>query len=251
MIRVAAVGDVHVGEQRCAFQPGQLETLAESADLLLLAGDLTQHGRPSESQRLADELRASPVPVVAVLGNHDYHEGDQQRIRGVLEEAGVIVLQGEAKVFTFRGVRVGVAGTKGFGGGFPGACGSEFGEEEMKIFVRRARAEAEGLADALKQLECDVRIALLHYAPCDGTLAGERLEIFPFLGSYFLGEAVDAAGCAVAFHGHAHAGTERALTAGGIPVRNVARPVIKLAYKVYTLEPGEGASERRALRADV
>lgn len=251
MIRVAAVGDVHVSRERGAFSRDQIERLAQAADVLLLAGDLTQNGYVLEALRLADELSGATIPVVAVLGNHDYHQGEQGQIRAALETAGVIVLEGEGVVLNVRGVSVGVGGGKGFGGGFAGACGSEFGEEEMKIFVRRARAEAEGLADALKQLECDVRIALLHYAPCDGTLAGERLEIFPFLGSYFLGEAVDAAGCAVAFHGHAHAGTERALTAGGIPVRNVARPVIKLAYKVYTLEPGEGASERRALRADV
>ena len=152
-----------------------------------------------------------------------------------LEAVGVIVLEGEGTIVAVDGVRVGIAGTKGFGGGFAGACGSEFGEEEMKTFMRYARVRAEQLTLALAWLNCDVRIALTHYSPVKGTLAGERLEIYPFLGSYLLGEAVDKTGCVVAFHGHAHAGSERAVTAAGVPVRNVARPVIKHAYKVYTL----------------
>jgi Icc-related predicted phosphoesterase len=242
LIRVAAVGDVHVGRDRGAFGPEQLTRLRDCSDLLLLAGDLTQNGSASEAAKLADELRHAEVPVLAVLGNHDYHHGEEREIRKVLEAARVIVLDGEGVELDIAGVRVGVGGTKGFGGGFPGACGSEFGEEEMKAFMRHSRAKAEQLGQALESLRCDVRLALLHYAPTDGTLAGERLEIYPFLGSYYLGEAVDKAGCAAAFHGHAHAGTERAVTAGGVPVRNVARPVIKLAFKIYTLSAGsEGA----------
>jgi len=231
------VGDVHVGRDSNAFSPSALERLAEHADLLLIAGDLTQHGHVAEGAALADELKVASVPVVAVLGNHDYHQGEQAAIRGELERCGVSVLEGESVVLSVNGVRVGVAGAKGFGGGFSGACGSEFGEQEMKAFIAHSRIAAERLKDALMGLSCDLKIALTHYSPVKGTLAGERLEIYPFLGSYFLGETIDAVQCAVAFHGHAHAGSERAVTSTGIPVRNVARPVIKLAYKVYSLNP--------------
>lgn len=244
MIRVAAVGDVHIGRDTRAFATEALLHLSGQADALLLAGDLTQHGHPEEGLALARELEQARVPVVAVLGNHDYHHGAQDQIRGALEAVGVKVLEGDGVVLELRGLRVGVAGVKGFGGGFPGACGSEFGEEEMKAFMRHSRLKAEQLKQALAALECDVKIALTHYAPAKGTLAGERLEIYPFLGSYFLGEAIDAAACAAAFHGHAHAGSERAVTAGGVQVRNVARPVIKLAYKIYTVGPRAAFDDR-------
>ena len=237
LIRIAAVGDIHVGRDSQAFTRPALERLAEHADLLLIAGDLTQHGHVAEGAALADELRSAGVPIVAVLGNHDYHRGEQDAIRKELERNGVSVLEGESVVLSIHGVRVGVAGVKGFGGGFAGACGSEFGETEMKSFISHSRVAAEKLKLALLGLSCDLKIALTHYAPVKGTLAGERLEIYPFLGSYFLGETIDSEQCAVAFHGHAHAGSERAVTSTGIPVRNVARPVIKLAYKVYTLNP--------------
>jgi Icc-related predicted phosphoesterase len=130
-------------------------------------------------------------------------------------------------------VRVGVAGTKGFGGGFAGACGGDFGEAEMKAFVRHTRSLAESLGKQLASLDADLRVALLHYSPVEATLQGERLEIYPFLGSYLLAEAVDRAGADLVVHGHAHAGSEKGLTAGGIRVRNVAQPVIKRAYNVY------------------
>ncbi len=249
LIRVAAVGDIHIGRDTPGFTPHQLEGLEGSAHLLLIAGDLTQHGHADEAAALARELEQAPVPVIAVLGNHDYHHGEQDRIREHLERAGVIVLEGEGTVMRIDGVRVGIAGTKGFGGGFAGACGSEFGEEEMKLFIRYTRTKADELALALERLECDLRIALTHYAPVKGTLAGERLEIFPFLGSYLLGEAVDKTACTVAFHGHAHAGTERAVTAAGVAVRNVARPVIKLAYKVYTFDAASAPARTEAQSA--
>ncbi len=238
LIRVAAVGDVHVGVDSSAFTPEQITDLPSCADLLLLAGDLTQHGHASEAARLAEELSRVRIPVVAVLGNHDYHQGEQAPIRAELERAGVTVLEGEACVLTVAGICVGVGGVKGFGGGFVGACGSEFGEDEMKAFIRHSRLRAETLQAALSSMECEIKIALLHYAPVPGTLLGEKVEIYPFLGSYFLAEAVDSAGCAAAFHGHAHRGTERAATPAGVPVRNVARPVIQRAYKIYSLSAG-------------
>jgi Icc-related predicted phosphoesterase len=141
------------------------------------------------------------------------------------------------------GTRVGVAGIKGFGGGFAGACGSEFGEQEMKAFMVHTREAASALEGALTSLDADVRIALLHYAPIEATLQGERLEIYPFLGSYLLAEAVDRAGADLVVHGHAHNGSERGVTAGGVPVRNVAQPVLRRAYAVYCLNTDDSDPE--------
>ncbi len=233
MIRVAAVGDIHVGKDTRGLFPQELEHLPDRADLLLLAGDLTQHGFGSEGKLVADTCAGISIPVVAVLGNHDYHQGQQDEIRAHLERVGVCVLEGESVTFTVGARRVGIAGVKGFGGGFTGACASEFGEDEMKGFVRHSRERAELLKERLAELSCDVKIALMHYSPIGGTLAGERLEIYPFLGSYFLGEAIDSTDTHLAVHGHAHLGTERGISRGGVHVRNVARPVIKLAYKIY------------------
>jgi Icc-related predicted phosphoesterase len=131
--------------------------------------------------------------------------------------------------------RLGIAGTKGFGGGFLGAMASEFGEPEMKAFVRHTKSLAHELSGALRSLDTDVRIAVTHYSPVEGTLEGERREIYPFLGSYLLAEAVDGCGVALMVHGHAHGGRERGVTPGGTPVRNVAQPVLGAAYKVYVV----------------
>lgn len=235
MIRIAAVGDVHVGEDARGILPHELERLSQAADVFLLAGDLTQHGSSAEAGLLADTLALATVPVVCVLGNHDYHQGQQDVIRRQLEAVGVHVLEGEAVCLEVRQKRLGIGGVKGFGNGFIGACASEFGEPEMKSFVRHARDRAEALERALEGLVCDVKVALTHYAPVSDTLRGERPEIFPFLGSYFLGRALDAGGVQLGLHGHAHGGTERGVTPGGVPVRNVARQVIERAYKVYCL----------------
>ena len=236
MIRIAAVGDVHYGPDSSGRLKPHLERLEERADLLLLAGDLTRRGEPAEAELLASELGGLALPRIAVLGNHDYHAGKPDEVRAVLEEAVVTVLEGETAVHEVDGLRVGLAGVKGFGGGFWGACGSDFGEPEMKAFVRHARATAEDLEQALTSLEADLRIALLHYAPIPETLEGERLEIYPFLGSYLLAEAFDRAGAEIVFHGHAHHGKEKGATPAGIPVRNVALPVIQHAYKLYCFD---------------
>ena len=235
MIRVAAVGDIHFGADSAGTLRRHLEHLPERADLLLLAGDLTRRGRPDEAEVLAGELDGLPVPAVAVLGNHDYESDCEAEVATILEDAGVRVLEGDATVVEVGPVRVGVAGTKGFGGGFVGACGTAFGEPEMKAFVRHTQRLADGLEEALRSLDTDVRIALLHFSPVEATLAGERLEIFPFLGSYLLAEAVDRAGADLVLHGHAHAGTEKGVTPGGVNVRNVAQPVLARAYGVYCL----------------
>lgn len=233
MIRVAAVGDVHLGEDLRGRLRSQLKGLSEAADVLLLAGDLTQHGTVGEARVVAEEFAGLDVPVAAVLGNHDYHSGAEAEITKLLTDSGMTVLEGSGTVFDLPGGRLGVAGSKGFGGGFPGRCASEFGEPEMKAFVSHSKELAAGLAEALRDLEADTRIALTHYAPVPDTLAGEAPEIYAFLGSYFLAEAADACGADLMLHGHAHAGTEKGLTPGGIAVRNVALPVLGCAYAVY------------------
>jgi Icc-related predicted phosphoesterase len=242
VIRVAAVGDVHAGLDSGGCLRPHFEHVAERADLLLLAGDLTRHGEPDEAAVLVDELRDIGVPTLAVLGNHDHHADCADEIRAELERGGIQPLEGESAVVSVDGARVGVAGAKGFGGGFAGACGSEFGEPEMKAFVRHTREIADRLHQALADVEADFRIALLHYAPVEETLRGERLEIYPFLGSYLLAEAIDRAGADLVIHGHAHAGVEKGMTPGGIHVRNVAQPVIKHAYHVYCLGGSDGPS---------
>lgn len=239
-VRVACVGDIHVGvESRGQLRP-HFDHLAETADVLLLAGDLTRVGDPDEAAVLAEELRDLPVPVVAVLGNHDHHADAAEQVTKLLDHAGVRVLEAESTVLDIDGTRLGVAGVKGFGGGFPGASGSEFGEPEMKAFMGHSREVAGTLERALAELDVDVRVALLHYSPVEATLQGERLEIYPFLGSYFLAEAIDRAGADLAVHGHAHGGSERGVTPGGVPVRNVAQPVLKRAYAVYCFGPEDG-----------
>jgi Icc-related predicted phosphoesterase len=214
------------------------DTLRDCADLLLLAGDLTRHGTPEEARVVAQEVRGLAVPVVAVLGNHDHHDEQPERVIAILQEAGVTVLEGEGAVIECEGTRVGIAGTKGFGGGFVGRSAGEFGEPLMKEFVRYTRRSANALHTALEELAdkgCELRVALTHFSPVADTLAGEPPEIYPFLGSYLLAEAIDTAGADLAVHGHAHAGTEHGVTAGGVRVRNVAQPVIRRAFTVYQL----------------
>ncbi|HEX5594893.1 MAG TPA: metallophosphoesterase [Micromonosporaceae bacterium] len=236
MIRIAAVGDPHMDQDVLGrFRPA-LEHLPDHADVLLLAGDLTRYGTESEARCVAAEFGGLKVPVVTVLGNHDYQCDEVPQLVAVLEEAGITVLEGDGIVLDCPAGRLGIAGVKGFGGGFAGRCASEFGEPEMKDFIRTTQATADRLGAALRELDCDLRIALTHYAPVPDTLAGEPLEIYPFLGSYLLGQAIDSAPTALAIHGHAHRGTERGTTPGGVRVRNVAHPVIKQAYSVFHLQ---------------
>ncbi|CAN5855339.1 metallophosphoesterase [soil metagenome] len=235
MIRIAAVGDVHFGDDSAGAMRPHFENLREQADVLLVAGDLTRHGLAPEAEILAEELRAAPVPVIAILGNHDYHCDAQDEIRALLEGAGVTVLEGESKVMQIAGRTLGVVGSKGFGGGFAGACGSDFGEPEMKAFIRHTKSLSDHIFKELSGLDTDYRVVLLHYSPVEDTLVGERLEIYPFLGSYLLAEAIDSAGADLIIHGHAHGGSEKGLTAGGIDVRNVAQPMLERPYTVYCL----------------
>jgi len=236
VIRVAAVGDVHMSEDARGSLHEAFAALPDRADVLLLAGDLTRTGTEDELQVLLDELDAAAVPQYAVLGNHDFECDRVDALVKLLEGGGVRVLEGDADVVRVNGATLGIAGTKGFGGGFAGACGSDFGEPEMKAFMAHSRERACALEQALASLDTDVRIALLHYAPVPDTLEGERLEIYPFLGSYLFAEAIDAVGADLAVHGHAHAGTEKGVTAGGGDVRNVAEPVIRSPYRIYCFE---------------
>jgi Icc-related predicted phosphoesterase len=236
VIRVAAVGDVHVGLDSGDDARHLFDRVAGAADVLLLAGDLTRRGDTSEADLVASAVERAGVPVVAVLGNHDYHCDSAPKVRAALEAAGAVVLEAESTVIELPGCSVGIAGTKGFGGGFAGASGTAFGEPEMKTFIRHTESLADGLRAALAALHTDVRVALLHYSPVKDTLVGERLEIFPFLGSYLLGEAVDDAGADLVVHGHAHGGTEKGVTPGGIHVRNVAQPVIRAPFSVYCFD---------------
>lgn len=235
MIRVAAVGDVHFGLDSAGTLRPHIQDLPQRADMLLLAGDVTRHGDPDEAGVLAEELEDLSLPIVAVLGNHDYHLDQEAEIAGKLERAGVRVLEGAVTTIDVGDVRVGIAGVKGFGGGFVNACGTEFGEPEMKAFIRHTKQAASRLEAVLSSLVADLRIVLLHYSPVQETLVGEPPQIFPFLGSYLLAEAADRVGADLILHGHAHRGTERGRTPGGIPVRNVAYPLIERACNLYCL----------------
>jgi Icc-related predicted phosphoesterase len=236
VIRVAAVGDVHVGPDMAGMLREQLGSVSSRADVLLVAGDLTKAGLPEEAEVFAAEVRDLGVPVVVVLGNHDHHSDHEADVAAILRDADVTVLEGDHTVVQTPGGTVGVAGVKGFGGGFPGASGSAFGEREMKAFIDHTRQRADALREALDHAVADVTIALTHYSPVRETLSGEPPEIFPFLGSYLLAEAVDAGGADLAIHGHAHRGREHGVTPGGVHVRNVAQPVIRQGYAVYAFE---------------
>ena len=243
-VRVAAVGDIHVGLDS---EPvlGPPDRLRADADVLLLAGDLTRLGTTEEAAVLARELESlDGLPIVAVLGNHDYESDVADGVRATIEAAGAIVLDGDATTVGVDGVCIGIAGTPGFGGGFLGASCSEFGEPAMKAFVRTTRRMADALERSLAELECDIRVALTHYAPVPDTVQGERPEIFPFLGSYLLAEAIDKGGADLAIHGHAHRGSRQGRTPCGVPVRNVAQPVLGSPYTVFRLD-AEGLRDER------
>ena len=235
MIRVAAVGDLHVGEDSRGTLRSAFRELPECADVLLLAGDLTRLGLEDELDVLVDELDGVAVPCAAVLGNHEYESDRSTVLVKRLQGAGVHVLEGSSTEFVVDGRTLGIAGSTGFGGGFAGASGSDFGEPEMKAFIRRTKRMADSLAESLAALRTDVRIALLHFAPVKDTLGAERREIYPFLGSYLLAEAIDHAGADLIIHAHDHRGVEQGVTPAGIPVRNVALPVIRQAFNLYSI----------------
>lgn len=224
-VRVAAVADIHCHEHVRGRIADELQPANDLADVLVLAGDLTLVGHVSEAMILVEELRAVRVPVVAVLGNHDYELGQHATIAGVLRHHGVHVLDGTCVTFRLNGATVGLVGTKGFCGGFGRHLIAPFGEEPLKTFVRTGFSEARKLEEGLRSLDADYRVVVLHYAPIKETLLGETPELFPFLGTSSLCRPVDELGADVVFHGHAHYGSRFGRTPGGVPVYNVSRSV--------------------------
>jgi Icc-related predicted phosphoesterase len=221
-IRFAAVGDIHVRKESAGTLRSFFAQASDAADVLLLCGDLTDYGTAEEAHVLCDELALVKVPIVAVLGNHDYESGTPEAVSDALKHAGVRVLDGEA--CEIEGI--GIAGAKGFAGGFGRGSLGAWGEPAIKLFVQEALNEAMKLESALAKLRTPRRIALLHYSPIAGTVQGEPLEIFPFLGSSRLEDPLLRYPVDAVFHGHAHRGTLEARTISGIPVYNVARPLL-------------------------
>jgi Icc-related predicted phosphoesterase len=228
-IRIAAVGDIHVRESDKGKWVDCFKEVSRQADVLIICGDLTDTGDEIEAQVLADELKSCTIPVVAVLGNHDYEKGRHKLIRQMVQNDQVHVLDGEAIVIN----GIGFAGVKGFGGGFDNHMLSMFGEGAMKAFVQEAVDEALHLDRALARLDQEYnnikKIAVLHYSPIKATVAGEPEAIFPFLGCSRLAEPLIRRKVLAAFHGHAHVGTLEGETAGGVKVFNVAKPILSQA----------------------
>jgi Icc-related predicted phosphoesterase len=246
VVRVGAVADVHYGRETGTNLRPFFEAVASKVDILLLAGDLTDYGLPEEAHALARDLSAAArVPIVAVLGNHDYEAGKEQEVAAVLREAGVRVLDGDA--CEIRGV--GIAGVKGFGGGFGRGTLEPWGEAGVKRFVQEALDESLKLGRALARLRTPHKLALLHYAPVVDTVVGEPEPIYPFLGCGRLEEPLNRFAVAAAVHGHAHRGAAEGKTSTGIPVYNVALPLMRktmgdslpmriIELKAHEPEPG-------------
>ena len=226
-LRVAAIGDLHVTET-CHNRYRELfEEISEAADVLALAGDLTNFGKAAEAEILAEDLRACTIPVVAVLGNHDYEAGTADEVIRILQSVGVTMLGEQATVIE----GVGFAGAKGFIGGFGRGELGAFGEDAIKVFVDESRNEARLLENALRSLRTERVVAVLHYAPIPETVEGEPLEIYPFLGSSRLAHAIDRFDNVKAVvHGHAHRGAYSGHTPGGVPVYNCAQFVVEPAF---------------------
>jgi Icc-related predicted phosphoesterase len=226
-MRIAAVGDLHCRADTRRNIAVALRGVDQEAEVLLLAGDLTDHGTAEEAAWLAEELSQIKMERCAVLGNHDYESGQDAVVRKALSDAGVHVLDGEPWELN----DLGVAGVKGFAGGFEVAQLQRFGEEALKAFVDACIAEELKLEKALFRLRTRQRVALLHYSPCRQTLEGEPLEIYPFLGAARFSGPLDQLRPNLAIHGHAHRGTLRGATGGGVPVFNVALPVLRRLEK--------------------
>lgn len=248
IVRVAAIGDVHCSQAcRGALQP-ILAQVAACADILALCGDLTNHGLPDEAHALVHELsHVGALPVVAVLGNHDYESNQIEEMRKIIAGAGVHLLDGDH--VELKGV--GFVGVKGFGGGFERGTLSAFGEPGTKRFVQEAIEEVHKLESALARTSAEKKIAVLHYAPIRATVEGEPCEIFPFLGSGRLEEPLNRYNVTACVHGHAHKGAAEGRTRTGIPVYNVAVPVMRATFPnhppfrvldVHVTPPGNGAA---------
>ena len=239
-VRFATVADLHFGRQPSDALQSLFTDIAASADVLLLCGDLTDHGQPDEARGLAREVVQSlKLPVIAVLGNHDHESQHVAEVTAILRDAGIPVLDGDA--CEVRGV--GVAGVKGFCGGFgPRALGA-WGEAMIKQFVQEAIGEALKLETALARVTSPTRIAMLHYSPVASTVEGEPLEIYPFLGSSRLEEPLGRYPVAAVFHGHAHHGQPEGRTSHDVPVYNVSLPLLRRMqpdrpFRIWSVKPG-------------
>ena len=224
--RIAAVGDIHVKEQDKGKWQKYFCTIAERADVLLLCGDLTDTGKPEEARILVEELNTCEVPIVGVLGNHDFQTGNEKEVVEILSEK-MHLLDGNSMVVG----NVGIAGVKGFGGGFDRYKMPAYGEELNKVYVQEVINEANKLDKALEEIDQQgenfKKIAVLHYAPIEETVVGEPIQIYSFLGSSYLAAPLDKHDVEVAFHGHAHAGSLKGITKNGVAVYNVAVPVLR------------------------
>jgi len=235
-MRIAATADLHFVPQNATLLRNQFDKVRDEADLLILAGDLTNYGRPAEMEPLLNTLVRLRIPTVAVLGNHDYESEQQADLMRMMTAEGVKVLDGSA----YERDGVGFAGTKGFVGGFGRGVLTAFGEPEIKTFVRASIDEALKLERAMSQLRTTKRVVVLHYAPIAATTVGEAPEISPFLGTSRLAEVIDRHGADLVLHGHAHNGTLNGHTTGGIPVHNVAITLLQsqqppAAYRVFEI----------------
>lgn len=234
-IRVAAAGDMHCRPSTRDQTMAAFAAIDGNVDLVLLAGDLTTHGEPEQAQVLADASRGLDVPVLAVLGNHDWHCNQADEITSVLEDAGVQVLAREARVLEIGDAEVGVVGTKGFVGGFPGSSIPDFGEPLLREVYAEATREADAIDHGLREIaHCAYRIVLLHYSPSTGTLEGEPVGIWNMLGSERLAGPIREHAPDLVLHGHAHAGTFEG-SIGPSPVYNVSVPVLGKDWWLFEL----------------
>jgi Icc-related predicted phosphoesterase len=235
-MRIAATADLHFTPQSYDKIRDTMGRVRDEADLLILAGDLTNYGKPSEMESLLNAMVRLRVPIVAVLGNHDYEGGQEAELMRMMSAEGIKVLDGTG----YERDGVGFAGTKGFPGGFGRGVLTAFGEREVKAFVQAALDEALKLERALSQLRTDKRVVVLHYAPIATTVKGEPPEIFPYLGTSRLVEVVDRHGANLVVHGHAHHGTAEGKTTAGIAVHNVALSLLQAenpprAYRIIDI----------------
>ncbi len=229
--KVAAIADLHMRAEGGQSFRELFAEIGTSADALVICGDLTDTGRADEAKRLAEDLRACPIPIIGVLGNHDYECGQEAQVREILRGAGMRLLDGQSHEID----GVAFVGVKGFAGGFGRRMLSSFGEPAMKTFVAEAVNEAMRLENAMRVVRSERTMVVLHYAPVPETVAGEPPEIFPFLGSSRLAETIDRFRVKVVVHGHAHHGAYAGRTPGGTPVYNVAHQIEKPSGRPYAL----------------
>jgi Icc-related predicted phosphoesterase len=239
-VTVAAAGDIHCSEEERTRLQAAFGEADRRADLILLAGDLTTYGEPEQGAVLADVTREIETPIFAVLGNHDWHADRHEELAAALRDGGIRLLERSAETCSVNGVEVGVAGTKGFVGGFSDALLPDFGEPLLRRLYAETSAEVAALERGLRTLEgCPVRIVLLHYAPTTTTIEGEREAIWAFLGSERLASPIVQHRPDAVFHGHGHRGTFAGLI-GEIPVFNVGAAVPVKDFWLFEFEAGGG-----------